>query len=90
MDVYTFPDMSKLNLISNALLSQVGLANEVGIKHYRVKQIKIRSTPQMPVLADGVQLGKGSVSVHIQPRALTVMTGTQSILKDSKEESQSD
>jgi hypothetical protein len=29
----------------------------------------------MPVLADGLLLGEGSLSVHVHPRALTVMTG---------------
>jgi flagellar motor component MotA len=30
----------------------------------------------MPVLADGTLLGDGSLSVHIHPRALTVMSGS--------------
>ena len=76
LDVFTFSDMSKLKMISFAMLSQTGLLEDFGIKHYRVKHINIRSTPRMPLLADGVQLGTGSVSVHIHPRALTVMTGS--------------
>jgi flagellar motor component MotA len=31
----------------------------------------------MPVLADGLLLGEGSLSVHIHPRALTVMAGSE-------------
>ncbi len=76
LDVFTFSDMSKLNMISYAMLSQIGLAADVGIKHYRVKHVKIRSVPHMPVLADGLLLGEGSLSVHIHPRALTVMAGS--------------
>ena len=49
---------------------------DAGIKHYRAKHIKIRSIPHMPVLADGILLGEGSLSVHIHPRALTVMAGS--------------
>jgi diacylglycerol kinase family enzyme len=49
---------------------------DAGIKHYRVKHVKIRSIPRMPVLADGIPLGEGSLSVHIHPRALTVMAGS--------------
>jgi diacylglycerol kinase (ATP) len=76
LDVFTFSDMSKLNMISYAMLSHGGLVEDAGIKHYRAKHVKIRSIPRMPVLADGILLGEGSLSVHIHPRALTVMTGS--------------
>jgi diacylglycerol kinase (ATP) len=76
LDVFTFSDMSKLNMISYAMLSQIGIGADVGIQHYRVKHAKIRSIPHMPVLADGIQLGEGSLSVHVHPRALAVMAGT--------------
>ena len=49
---------------------------DAGIKHYRAKHVKIFSNPQMPILADGLLLGEGSLSVHIHPRALTVMAGS--------------
>jgi diacylglycerol kinase family enzyme len=68
--------MSKLNMLSYAVLSRGGLVKDAGIKHYRAKHIKIHSIPHMPVLADGILLGEGSLSVHIHPRALTVMTGS--------------
>ncbi len=76
LDVFTFSDMGKLKMISYAMLSQIGLLEDFGIKHYRVKHLNIRSIPHMPLLADGVQLGAGPVSVHIHPRALTVMAGS--------------
>jgi diacylglycerol kinase family enzyme len=76
LDVFTFSDMSKLNMISYAMLSQIGHFEDIGIKHYHVKHVRIRSTPHMPVLADGILLGEGSLSVHIHPRALTVMAGS--------------
>jgi diacylglycerol kinase (ATP) len=76
LDVFTFSDMSKLNMISYAMLSQIGFGADVGIQHYRVKHAKIRSIPHMPVLADGIPLGEGSLSVHVHPRALAVMAGS--------------
>jgi diacylglycerol kinase (ATP) len=75
LDVFTFSDMSKLNMISYAMLSQLGSTGNTGIQHYRVKHAKIHSLPRMPVLADGLPLGEGALSVHVHPRALTVMTG---------------
>ena len=76
LDVFAFSDMTKLNVVSYAMLSQFGLAADVSIRHYRVKHARIRSMPRMPVLADGIQLGEGSLSVHIQPHALAVMAGS--------------
>ncbi len=77
LDVFTFSDMSKLNMLSYAMLSRGGQVEDASIMHYRAKDIAIVSDPQMPVLADGVLLGQGSLSVHVHPRALTVMAGKQ-------------
>ena len=77
LDVFTFSDMTKLNMISYAMLSRGGLAGDAGIKHYRAKHMTIASTPPMPVLADGILLSPGSLSIHVHPRALAVMAGTQ-------------
>jgi diacylglycerol kinase (ATP) len=77
LDVFTFSDMSKLNMLSYAVLSRGGLVEDAGIKHYRAKHVRIVSNPQMPVLADGILLGQGSLSVHVHPRALAVIAGTE-------------
>ena len=58
------------------MFSQNGSAENIDIKHYRVRHVQIHSIPRMPVLADGLLLGEGSLSVHVHSRALTVMTGT--------------
>lgn len=76
LDVFTFSDMSKFNMLSYAMLSRGGLTEDAGILHYRARHISVHSTPRMPVLADGLLLGEGSLSVHIHPRVLTVMTGS--------------
>jgi diacylglycerol kinase (ATP) len=77
LDIFTFSDMSKLNMLSHAMRSRGGSLEEAGIKHYRAKHVTIASNPQMPVLTDGTQLGQGSLSVHVHPRALRVMAGTE-------------
>lgn len=77
LDVFTFSDMSKLKMITYAMLSLGGSAEDTSIQHYRAKHVQIHSTPHMQVLADGVLLGEGSLSVHIYPRALTVMAGSE-------------
>ena len=76
LDVFTFSDMSKLNMLTYAMLSRGGLVQDAGIKHFRARHVKISSAPQMPVMADGVLLERGSLSVHVHRRALRVMAGT--------------
>jgi diacylglycerol kinase (ATP) len=75
LDVFTFSDMSKVNVLSYAMLSRGGEVEHADIKHYQARHIRITSQPRMPVLADGTLLGQGSLSIHVHPRALTVMAG---------------
>ncbi len=75
LDVFVFSDMSKLDLISYAVQSTGGAVEDARIKHYRVKRLKIRSDPTMPVLADGMLLDPGPVTALIHPRALAIMGG---------------
>jgi diacylglycerol kinase family enzyme len=77
LDVFTFSDMTKLNMLSYVLQSRENPLEDTGIEHYRTKDIAIVSNPPMPALADGLALGQGSLSIHIQPRSLTVMSGSQ-------------
>lgn len=77
LDVFTFSDMSKLNMISYAMLSRGGLVEDSGIKHYRAKRVTIVSDPPMPVLADGILLNEGPLSIHIHSHALMVMAGSE-------------
>ena len=91
LDVFTFSDMSKINMVSFAMLSHTGPLEAAGVKHYRARHLSIVSDPPMPVLADGTLLSPAggeraalptkhsstSTSIHIHPRALTVMAGAK-------------
>jgi diacylglycerol kinase (ATP) len=77
LDAFTFAEMSKLNMISYAVFSRGGLVEDAGIKHYRADHATIVSKPPMPVLADGILLGRGSLSVHVHRRALAVIVGVK-------------
>ena len=75
LDVFAFPDMSKLGMLSHAVLSRGALVKDAGVRHYRAKHVAIAASPQMCVLADGIQLGQGSLTARVHPRALEVMAG---------------
>ena len=75
LDCFVFSKMSKLNLVAYALQSIGGEAEDTGLKHYRFKQLKLYSSPQMPVIADGEPLGRGPLMVQVRPRSLKVVVG---------------
>ena len=50
-------------------------APDARIQRFQVKTITITTNPAMPVMADGVFLGEGSVTVMLHPHRLRVMAG---------------
>jgi diacylglycerol kinase (ATP) len=75
LDLFIFSDMTKLDLISFAVRSAAGYVDDAHVRHLRVAQLHIRSVPQMPVLADGVPVPPGPVTVQVHPRSLSVIVG---------------
>ena len=73
-DVLFFADQSKLELIRHAIKSPgTDFERDPRIQHYRARSIRIDTVPAMPIMADGVKIGEGSVKIDIQKRALTVL-----------------
>jgi len=82
LDVFVYSDLSKLDLIGQAMqsLSATPDADVVlndRIQRFCAKTIAIRTNPAMPVMADGVSLGVGDgpVTITLQPHRLRVMAG---------------
>jgi diacylglycerol kinase (ATP) len=73
LDLVIFSDLSKLELISNVIQMADGESIDPRIQRFQVVQVEIHTDPAMPVQADGVQIGEGSVSISIRPKALTVI-----------------
>lgn len=69
LDVFVYSDLSKRDLIGQAMRSM----NDERIQRFRVKKIAIVTDPPMPVMADGVSLGDGPVTLAVQPHSLAVM-----------------
>jgi YegS/Rv2252/BmrU family lipid kinase len=74
IDVLFFADQSKLELIRHAIKSPgTDFERDPRIQHYRARSITIDTVPAMPIMADGVRIGEGSVKINIQKRALSVL-----------------
>jgi len=76
LDVFMFPEANKLHLISFALRSLAGTADQANIQHFRVKRLRLRSKPPITFLADGIELGPERARIEVVPRALKVMAGS--------------
>jgi diacylglycerol kinase (ATP) len=74
LDVVVYSNLSKVDLIGKAIQSDAG-ASDGRIQRYRARRVEIATNPAMPVMADGVLLGEGPVTVQVRPRSLAVMMG---------------
>ena len=74
LDVFVYSDLSKRDLIGHAIHSLTD-APDARIQRFRAKKIEITTRPAMPVMADGVFVGDGSVIVELHPHRLRVMAG---------------
>ncbi|HEX7588868.1 MAG TPA: diacylglycerol kinase family protein [Anaerolineae bacterium] len=81
LEVFVYSDLNKRDLIGQAM-SQTTAADS-RIQRFRVKTIEIATQPAMPVMADGVFIGAGSVTVTVRPRSLAVMAGAATLARAS-------
>jgi diacylglycerol kinase (ATP) len=72
--VFVYSDLSKRDLIGQALQSPA-TAPDARIQRFHAKTLTITTNPAMPVMADGVLLGEGAVTLSVQPHRLRVMAG---------------
>lgn len=74
LDILLLADMSKLDLVGYAIDGEkLNKSEDSRIQRYRVRKVQILSTPLMPVMADGLDLGKGQVCVEVRHAALTMI-----------------
>lgn len=75
LEVLVFGNLSKLELIGNVVPFTGAGMDDPRIQRYLVRQVRINTTPPMPVLVDGFPLGEGPLQVSVHPRSLAVIAG---------------
>jgi YegS/Rv2252/BmrU family lipid kinase len=91
LDISVYPDFSKAELLGYyAAVMDGGYSGDKKVHHYQARKLKVKTSPKQKVMADGVALGKGTVTIKIRPGALRVITtekgpGMESPAKDSTE-----
>jgi diacylglycerol kinase (ATP) len=76
LDVLLFTDLSKMELLGYAATKVVGGGTEdPRIQHFQARRVDMDTQPAMPVMADGLEMGEGSLHISVQRHALAVMVG---------------
>jgi len=75
LDISVYPDFGKLELLRYyAAVMDGGYSGDGKVQHYQARKIKVKSSPKLDVMADGVALGKGTVKIKVRKAALRVIT----------------
>jgi diacylglycerol kinase (ATP) len=91
LDISVYPDFSKVELLRYyAAVMDGGYSGDGKVQHYQAHKLKIKTSPKLDIMADGVALGKGTVTIKVRPGALRVITtqkssGLESPQKDTTE-----
>jgi diacylglycerol kinase (ATP) len=85
LDVLFFADLSKLELLGYVFqgVGEVKL-EDARIQHFKVRRVDIDTHPAMPVMADGIALGKGHLRIEVKRHALAVISGSPKPKKSLK------
>jgi YegS/Rv2252/BmrU family lipid kinase len=91
LDISVYPDFSKAELLRYyAAVMDGGYSGDGKVQHYQARKLKLKTSPKLDVMADGVALGRGTVTIKVRPGSLRVITtekvqGLESPQKDSPE-----
>ena len=73
-DISVYPDFSKTEALAYfTKVANEGHTDDGTIQRYRASKVKIKASPKLEVLADGILLGKGTVRIKVLPGALRVI-----------------
>ena len=79
LDISVFQDFSKAELLEYyAKTTDGGYSGNGKILRYQAHKLKVRSLPRLKVTADGIEQGKGTVTIKVRSGALRVIAAKKS------------
>ena len=91
LDISVYPDFSKVELLRYyAAVMDEGYSGDKKAQHYQARKLKVKASPKLDVMADGVALGRGTVTIKVLPGALRVITTEKSIGVESPQKGASE
>ncbi len=80
LDISVYPEFSKAELLSYySAVMDGGYSGDSKVHHYQASKIKVKSSPKQDIMADGVALGKGTVTIKVRSGALRVITTKENL-----------
>jgi diacylglycerol kinase (ATP) len=74
LDISVFQEFGKDDLRGYyASMLDGGYSGNGKVQRYQARKLKVKSTPKAPITADGIKLGKGTVTIRMRPGALRVI-----------------
>ena len=75
LDISVYQDFGKAELLGYyAKVMDGGYSGNGKVQRYQAQKLKVKSSPRMKVMADGVELGKGTVTITMRPGALRIIS----------------
>jgi diacylglycerol kinase (ATP) len=75
LDISVYQDFGKAELLGYyAKVMDGGYSGNGKVQRYQAHKLKVKSFPKMKVMADGVKLGKGTVTIKMRLAALRVIS----------------
>lgn len=75
LDISVYPGFSKVELLRYyAAVMDGGYSGDGKVQHYQARILKLKASPKLDVLADGVSLGRGTVTIKARQAALRIIT----------------
>lgn len=79
LDISVYQDFSKAELLGYyAKVMDGGYSGDGKVQRYQARKLKIKSSPRLKVMADGIELGKGPITIKMRPGALRVIIAKKS------------
>ena len=79
LDISVYQDFSKAELLGYyAKMMEGGYSGYGKIQRYQARKLKVKSSPKQNVVADGIELGKGTITIKMRPGALRVIAARKS------------
>lgn len=75
LDISVYPDFNKIELLNYyAAMMDGGYTGDGKVQHYHARKLKVKTSPMLDVMADGVTLGRGTATFKVRTSALRVIT----------------
>jgi diacylglycerol kinase family enzyme len=83
LDVFVYSNLNKLDLLGYAVQMAGGIPEDDRVLHFRVRSLTVRTSPRMPVMADGFMLGEGPLKVSVKRKSLAAMAGQAALTRSA-------